>query len=142
MIELPTFLVIVGLTLPASSLPICSLVFENPQISYSISPLSFIKCNEEHHFHEYNLVKGVSVKRIILIFVVRIVGGRLIHKVHPWVAHILIRSSSTSDHPQCMGTLINRNFVLTAAHCVCLNSRGRSGLEGKDRSKTRFCFAL
>ena len=72
----------------------------------------------------------MSVNQIILIFVVRIVGGRTISQVHPWVAHLLIRSTSSSGHssmPECMGTLINRNFVLTAAHCVCLNSLGRLG---------------
>ena len=43
----------------------------------------------------------------------RIVGGNPAKKPMPWMVLINIKGS------QCGGTLINNEFVLTAAHCFC-----------------------
>ena len=46
-------------------------------------------------------------------FGTRIVGGHPAKKPMPWMALIYVKGS------QCGGTLINNEFVLTAAHCFC-----------------------
>ena len=43
----------------------------------------------------------------------RIVGGHAAKNPMPWMVLIYIKGS------QCGGTLINNEFVLTAAHCFC-----------------------
>ena len=43
----------------------------------------------------------------------RIVGGHVAENPMPWMVLISIKGS------QCGGTLINNEFVLTAAHCFC-----------------------
>ena len=43
----------------------------------------------------------------------RIVGGHAAKEPMPWMVLISIKGS------QCGGTLINNQFVLTAAHCFC-----------------------
>ena len=43
----------------------------------------------------------------------RIVGGHAAKQPMPWMVLISIKGS------QCGGTLINNQFVLTAAHCFC-----------------------
>ena len=50
----------------------------------------------------------------------RIVGGYSAKENKPWVARIVISDASYI----CGGSLINRRYVLTAAHCVCKPEMG------------------
>ena len=53
---------------------------------------------------------------LVLIFLLYyIIGGDSAHNPMPWMVAIEIKKEG-----QCTGTLINNQFVLTAAHCFCL----------------------
>ena len=53
---------------------------------------------------------------MVLIFLLYyIIGGDSAHNPMPWMVAIEIKKEG-----QCTGTLINNQFVLTAAHCFCL----------------------
>lgn len=56
----------------------------------------------------------------------RIVGGSPAQKAQPWLAHIRIfykDKDGLDSQGTCGGALINRKFVLTAAHCLCDQSK-------------------
>lgn len=53
---------------------------------------------------------------------VRIRGGKLAKEgAHPWIARLI--KSGTKDDVACGGSIISRDFVLTAAHCAHLTEK-------------------
>ena len=46
----------------------------------------------------------------------RIVGGQKVEQDRPWMAYVEIQAFSKFH---CGGSIINKRFVLTAAHCTC-----------------------
>lgn len=56
-----------------------------------------------------------------------IIGGEEAENIYPWtVALVKIGSKSTTERQFCGGTLIDSEWVLTAAHCVYRSGRMRS----------------
>lgn len=55
----------------------------------------------------------------------RIVNGRKSMKSRPWMAFLLILGDN-----RCAGSLLNRRYILTAAHCVCVHFECPIGHDG------------
>ncbi len=49
----------------------------------------------------------------------RIVGGRDVKAPVKWIAYLKLRRDNEADF--CTGSLINARYVLSAAHCACLD---------------------